>query len=206
MDETHFRLNEARKRTIVAEGECPFVQVTQNSQYASRYDMITFISGKEVFPPIIYSPQDRKRLGVKGITSEMLNNFIADFLARAIAGTDRYPLFLLCDQAKIHNVQAMRESFEIGLCFEIVDISKLPPESAKRLSPLDNGLLHDWKQRCRRHYPITKNNIKQIMSDEFNNITTKQLKSYYNACGLTSARDTYFDCPAPATHQHKRDK
>ena len=164
--------------------------------------MITFLSGEEVFLPMIYSPEDRKQLKVDGITGDMLNSFIEDYLGRAIAAKDRYPLYLLCDKSKIHNIEKMKESFQNGLCFEIVDISFLPTQSAKRLSPLDNSLYADWKRRCRQHHTITPDNIRQIMSDEWEQTAKEKIKAYYKHCGLTYSSDPYHDCPLPTVHQH----
>jgi hypothetical protein len=206
MDETYFRLSDAPRSTLVFPGESEYVEVADNSHYAARYDMITFISGDKVFPPVIYSPEDRKALKVDGIRSEMVNDFITDYLARSIAALDRYPLFLLCDKSNAHNLEKMKESFELGLCFEIVDISKLPTQAAKRVSPLDNGIYADWKKRCRSHYPINKKNIEQIMSDEWEKTTPKQIAACYKHCGLTPAHNPYFDCPAPSSHQHFNNK
>jgi hypothetical protein len=206
MDETYFRLSDAPHSTLVFPGESEYVEVEQNSHYAARYDMITFISGEKVFPPIIYSPEDRKALKVDGIRGWMINDFITDYLARASAALDQYPLYLLCDKSNAHNLEEMKESFELGLCFEIVDISKLPTQAAKRVSPLDNGIYADWKKRCRSHYPITKKNIKQIMSDEWEKTTAKQIKKCYKHCGLTNTHNPYFDCPAPSSHKHQMNK
>jgi len=202
MDETYYTLSEAPKRTLVYPGHKALVQVFDNSRYAGRYDMISFISGEKVHPPIIFSPEERKERRVKGITSDMLNSYIEDYLARSIAALDKYPLYLLCDKSSIHNPSKMKESFENGLCFEIVDISFLPTKSAKRLSPLDNGLYHSWKEGCRNHFPLTPKNIKQIMSDEWENIEQEKITAAYRHCGLTRARDPYFDCPLPALHRH----
>lgn len=202
MDETHFKLNECARKTLVVPGESECIVVHDSTSYAGRYDMICFISGEEVFPPMIYSPKDREELGVKGITGDMLNSFIEDYLARAIAAKDRYPLYLLCDKSTIHNIEKMKEAFQNGLCFEIVDISFLPTQAAKRLSPLDNSLFADWKNRCRDHHPITPENIKQIMSDEWERTAKEKIKAYYKHCALARRRNPYHDCPLPTVHQH----
>lgn len=202
LDETYLRISDSPRQTLLMPSETECVIVEENSSYAARYDMITFVSGEEVFPAKIYSPQDRAQLGVSGITTDMLHAFIEDFLGRAIAATDRYPLYLLCDKSTIHKIDQLKESFENGFCFEIVDISLLPTKSAKRLSPLDNGLYHDWKERCRKHYPISYSNIKQIMNDEWEKTTKEQLRSYYKHCLFSRGSNVYQDCPLPNVHLH----
>ena len=49
-------------------------------------------------------------------------------------------------------------------CQDVQDIWFMPKQAAKRMSPLDNALFHDWKERCRKREPIRKNNIEQIMA------------------------------------------
>jgi hypothetical protein len=60
LDETHLRLNEAPAHTLVAPGESAYVVVEDTTAYAKRYDMIACCTGKEVLPPIIYTPDERK--------------------------------------------------------------------------------------------------------------------------------------------------
>jgi hypothetical protein len=202
MDESSFRLNECARKTLVAPGESEKVMVEENTSYASRYDIIGFLSHQGVLPPIIYSPEERKILHTDGITGDMLNSFIEDYLARSVAALDIYPMFLLCDRSRIHNCEKMKESFENGLCFEVIDISFLPAQAAKRLSPLDNCLFADWKRRCREHYPITAANIKQIMSDEWERTPISKVEAYYKHSLFLQRADVYGDCPLPSLHHH----
>ena len=79
---------------------------------------------------------------------------------------------------------------------------KMPPMAAKRLSPLDNALFHDWKEAVRKHGPMTLRNMEQVMADEWNKWTKDQIQPHYKHCGLTGYTDVYADCPSPATHEH----
>jgi len=203
MDETHLRVSDAPSTTLVAPNEREYIIVNDNTSYAARYDMICFISGTRVFPVIIYTPEDRTRMKVSGITSEMLNNYIVNHLGPSLGAYDRYPLYILCDRAPIHNIEKMKESFIEGYCHEVREIRLMPAKSAKRLSPLDNGLFHDWKERCRKHAPLTKNNIVSIMSLEWERTTSRQLNTHYKHCGLTYSRDVYADCPKPDLQEHE---
>jgi len=78
----------------------------------------------------------------------------------------------------------------------------MPPKAAKRMSPLDNALFHDWKEAVRRHGPLTLDNIEQVMADEWNNITADMIHAHYKHCLLMRDDDVYADCPAPASHRH----
>ena len=64
-DETYVRIGFCRTHTLVAPGEQPYVVVDDTDKYAPRYDMIACCSGERVFPPIIFSPEDRRGMDVR---------------------------------------------------------------------------------------------------------------------------------------------
>jgi hypothetical protein len=200
LDETALRLSEAPTHTIVLPGEQSYVLATETSSYSKRYDMIACCVGDRVLLPKIFSPRERASAEARGINGPMLLQFIDDVLAQAVEGLDRYPLTLVLDRASIHlNVDAIRQAFLDRGSGSIKDILLMPPNAAKRTSPLDNSLFHDWKEECRKHTPATARNIKQIMNDA---LMKRDPKPHYKHCGLTRSKDVYFDCPAPAVHRH----
>jgi len=196
------KVNEAPKRTLVAEGQKQYVVATDTSSYSARFDMIACITGDRVLPPIIYSPADRRRLGVQGITLDMLKNYISDLLAQSVGAVDQYPMILVFDRSTIHHSDEVLVEFHLNGGQNLKEVIKMPTQSAKRLSPLDNGLFHDWKQRVRQHGPLTEQNMKTVMSDEWNATTKQQLKSYFHHCGITYGSPQYADCPRPSAHLH----
>jgi hypothetical protein len=204
LDETRMRLNEAPARTLACPGEKEYVVVEDTSAYAKRFDMIACCTGKEVLPPIIYTPDERKELNVKGINTKMLVKYIQDILAQACGALDRYPLYLILDKATCHSKPKLLEAFHDNGCQSLVDIWFMPTQAAKRMSPLDNSIFHEWKERVRKRHPITKNNIEQLMSDEWNNIPPNHLSHHYKHCGLVGRGNVYFDCPQPTSHKHKQ--
>lgn len=195
LDETHLRLSETPNHTLVLPDHQPYVEATETSQYSQRYDMIAACVGDRVLVPKIFSPTDRINASSSGINRRMLLTFIDDILAQAVEGLDRYPLTLVLDRASIHmNTDAILQAFRDRSSESITQILLMPPNSAKRLSPLDNSLFHSWKEECRKKCPATKVNIKRIMSDAWNKMEPQQ---YYRHCGLTRSKDVYFDCPDP---------
>jgi hypothetical protein len=200
LDETALRLSEAPTHTIVLPGEQAYVEVTETSTYSKRYDMIACCVGDRVLLPKIFSPAERAGADVRGINGAMLHQFIDDTLAQAVEGLERYPLTLVLDRASIHlNLDALRQTFSDRGSQSIKDILLMPPNAAKRLSPLDNSLFHVWKEECRKHCPATARNIERIMSDAWNKMDPKP---HYKHCGLTENKDVYFDCPEPNKHRH----
>lgn len=200
LDETALRLSEAPTHTLVLPHQQPFVIASETSSYASRYDMIACCVGDRVLLPKIYSPKDRSDAAVKGINGAMLQQFIDDTLAQAVEGLDRYPLTLVLDRAPIHlRIDSLLQAFRDRSSESITEILLMPPYAAKRLSPLDNALFHDWKEECRKQCPATKRNVQQIMNDAWMKMKPQP---HYRHCGLTRNTDPYFDCPAPGIHQH----
>jgi len=205
LDETALRLSAAPTHTIVLPGEQAYVLASDTSSYAARYDMIAVCTGVETLLPKVFTPKERAGAQVRGVNSAMLHQFIDDTLAQAVEGLDRYPLTLVLDKATIHkNVDAIRQAFHDRGSQAIKDILLMPPNAAKRMSPLDNALFHDWKEACRKRCPVTKRTIEQVMADAWNKLPARLLHSHYKNCGLVRRTDPYFDCPDPAGHQHAR--
>jgi hypothetical protein len=200
LDETALRLSEAPTRTLVLPGRQPFVLATETASYARRYDMIACTAGDRVLLPKIYSPEERSDAGVKGINGAMLIQFIDDTLAQAVEGLDRYPLTLVLDRAPIHtNIDRIMQAFHDRGSQSIKAILLMPPNAAKRLSPLDNSIFHDWKEEVRKHCPVTAETIRQVMNDAWEKV---KAAPHYKHCGLTRNTDPFFDCSAPSIHRH----
>lgn len=200
LDETALRLSEAPTHTLVLPHQQSYVVATETSSYSKRYDMIACCTSDRVILPKIYSPKERSDANVKGINGTMLQQFIDDTLAQAVEGLDRYPLTLVLDRAPIHtNIDAIKQAFHDRGSQSIKEILLMPPNAAKRLSPLDNSIFHDWKEEVRKHCPVTKNTIEQVMNDAWEKVKPA---SHYKHCGLKRNTDPYFDCPAPDIHRH----
>lgn len=200
LDETLKREGDVDSLSIFLPGQPPYIETSVTTKYAARYDMIAACTGKEVLMPSIYAPTERGA----GITTSILIRFIDNLLAQQLRALDRYPLLLFLDRASIHNEEKIMEALRDRGCGEVTEIIKLPPSSAKRVSPLDNSLFNLWRQRVLAAGPLTKSNIKQRMSDAWNSITQKEIHAQYKHCGLLRHQDVYFDCPDPAAHRHCR--
>lgn len=201
LDETAARLSEAQTSTIVLPGEKQYVLATDTSSYAKRFDMIACCNGKQVFAPCIYTPKERSDAGVKGINTEMLVDYILNTLGQETWALDKPPLTLVVDRARIHHEERVMDAFrERG--GHVQQLLKMPATAAKRLSPLDNSLFHDWKEAVRKHGPLTLRNMEQVMADEWNRLPTDKIAAHYKHCGLTGRSDVYSDCPQPTRHKH----
>lgn len=199
LDETHKREGDVEKYTITLPGEPSFITTSSTSKYAQRYDMIACCSGTTPLPPIIYSPNER----ASGITQHMLLEYIRNLLAQAAGALDTYPLVLVLDRATIHNEQKIIDEFHDWGCQELVEVVKMPPAAAKRLSPLDNSLFNVWRQRVLDAGPLTKSNVKSRMMNAWTSLSATDIRKQFRHCGLMRGADVYFDCPNPSVHKHK---
>ena len=201
MDEVAVKLNEGENYTLVLPGEKEYVTVTDTTSYSKRYDMIALCNGDRVLPPVIYTPKDRSGLNVKGITKKMLEQAVDSILAQAVGGIDEYPLYLVIDNACIHQQDLLQVFHDRG-CQDVEQVMFMPTQAAKRMSPLDNALFHTWKNNIRKHAPLTDDNVVNVMSDEWNKIKSRDIRSQYRKCLLMRYQNVYEDCPAPNVHHH----
>jgi hypothetical protein len=200
LDESACRLSEADTHTLVAPGEMAYVIASETTAYSKRYDMIAVCNGERVLLPKIFTPGERAGAEARGINKAMLLQYIDDTLAQSAEGIDLYPLILIADLAPIHkDTDSILEAFHDRGSEAIKEVLLMPPCAAKRLSPLDNSLFHDWKEEVRRHCPLTEANIVQVMSDSLNRMDPAP---HYHHCGLMRGTDVYFDCPDPHGHKH----
>lgn len=131
----------------------------------------------------------------------MLIEYIAETLAPEVLALGLKNPVLMLDRASIHSEKRITKAFsECGV--ELKEVIKIPTQSAKRLSPLDNSLFHDWKEKVRKSCPLTEENIEPSMITAWNAVTVKQIQGHYRNCGLIRQSDAYADCPNPAVHQH----
>ena len=164
--------------------------------------MIAACTGNEVLIPKVFTPKERSDAEVKGINESMLLQFIDDVLAQAVEGLDRYPMYLILDKSTIHQPAKIIQAFQDRSSYSISNVLLLPTQAAKRLSPLDNSLFHTWKERVRVHCPLTLESIQQVMVDEWNRITKREIRAQYKHCKMMTNQDEYEDCPEPSQHCH----
>jgi hypothetical protein len=60
LDETALRLSAAPNHTLTLPNEQPFVETTDTSSYAARYDMIAACNWDGVLLPKVFTPDQRK--------------------------------------------------------------------------------------------------------------------------------------------------
>lgn len=107
----------------------------------------------------------------------------------------------MLDNTRIHNSDKNTEAFaSYGVSIERLIYN--PTLAAKRLSPLNNALFHDWKQRICSRCPLSLAELPGIMIDEWEGIDKELIQAHYRHCGFVRGCDPYFDCPKPHVHKH----
>ena len=204
LDETYIRIGIHPGRTVVAPGQQRYIVVEDTDAYAPRYDMIACIAGDWVFPPIIFTPEDRMDWDVRGVRKWMLYKYIHDVLAQAVEALDEYGVVLVMDRASIHNPEEMLQEFQDAGCGIIKEVRLMPAYAGKRLNPLDNAIFYEWKEAVRAEGPINKQNIVSIMHKKWMDIPPEHIWAHYHHCALMCANDPYKDCPDPSAHRHPK--
>ncbi len=79
---------------------------------------------------------------------------------------------------------------------------KFCDQVAKRVSPLDNTLFYEWKERIRRHSLLTEETLRTTMINKWYNTKEENIKHHYDHCAITRGQDVYKDCLSPLKHRH----
>lgn len=202
LDETQCRTNIVPTHTLVLPEYSPEVIVVDNDKYAHRIDMFACVHISKTLPARTFTTLERSELGVKGLNTSMLLEYIRDDLGPAVRELGQSSCVLVLDKAPIHKcAKKIIDTFrECGATIE--RLIYYPTAGAKRLSPLDNSLFHRWKECVRDRCPVLEADLPDIMIEEWSKLAPAQIKSYYKHCGYHADRDLYFDCPNPSVHQH----
>lgn len=201
LDESHVELGIAPTRTVVLPDDQPIVEVEESGSYTRRYDTLHCCSINRVFEMMIVTPEERAETEVKGIRSAKIKSWLTAVVARQVRTLNLPYVYVMCDRASIHTKKGIIEAFAQG-GVAVTQVILMPARSAKRLSPLDNALFHDWKFKITDKSTVTTANIESRMVDAWNALSAKQIHSHFRNCGLMRGCDVYFDCPEPAVHQH----
>jgi hypothetical protein len=188
--------------TLVLPHQPAYVLATDTTAYAKRFDMIACVHFDGLFTPLIVSPADRTAAKVKGLTADILVQYIRDTLGPEVAALPQRSYVLMLDRASIHSAARITQAFqECGV--ELERLVYLPTQAAKRASPLDNTVFSGFKQQVRERCPITLENAAQSMIDSWSSIQPDFIRAQYHNCKLMRYDDVYEDCPCPEEHRHR---
>lgn len=187
IDETNIKEDVIPQTTLVLSGDSGEVPVRQPESYAPRLDIIGSITSEVALPMTIFTPQQRKSLGTKGVTAAMFNSYIQENLGPALNGMDIDDMILVLDNARIHNVNSVERALDNAGVDNVKEILLLPKQSAKKVSPLDNALWNAFKQRVQEGLKNKRATLNQVQSKAravWESLEPELLESEYRQCRL----------------------
>ena len=184
------------RRTLVAPDYQPYILVNKPSAYAERYDFIRAINGSEPIACKTWSPEDRAIRGVKGVRKEAVNEWIVNDLAPSINRLGDNDIYLVCDKSRAHNRLDMLQALNAGHCGSVVDVLFMPSVSAKYVSPLDNLIWHSIKEAARKHHPLRRDDIPEVLSRTFFELSKEEICNAYRKCAISAKTNVYYDKPS----------
>ena len=119
--------------------------------------------------------------------------FIRSKVAPAIVEVGVKEPKVVVDKALRITAAEIREELKEGGVNDALPPLVMPRATAKYLSPLDNTLWHELKDRVRKRKPTTASGMAGIIREEWNAITPAHLHHYYHHCGLTRRSDPHTD-------------
>lgn len=170
-------------------GQEPVAPLETPSAYAPRLDFIAACSGQEPFPGYVITPEDRKRMDVKGVRTASFTDFVRHYLAPALNESKQDNFVLVLDKSPIHNTDKIKEALDKAGCDKVARILVLPKETAKKVSPLDNALFHDWKENIRKKKGLKKigvDELEDLMETEWAALKPAKLASHFHKSKLFS--------------------
>ena len=117
--------------------------------------------------------------------------FIRTKLARSIVEVGLKEVKVVVDKALRITATEVREELKAGGVDDALPPLVMPRATAKHLSPLDNTLWHEVKDRVRARKPTTVEGLARTFQEEWNHVTPDHLRGYYRHCGLTRSIDPH---------------
>jgi len=191
--------SEPRKlRAISPRGTTPRVRAEKHEKYEPRVDMwgaITY-SGPLVCETLTSKQRKKvtnsktKKKGVKGYTKSLVKKFLKTKLAPKIKELKQGPIICM-DKGLAFKVEEVKEAIHDGGGTNLCDVWFFPTNTAKFVSPLDNNIWHELKERVRAQKPATEDSTARTLQRQFMATQPTAIENYYRHCSLTRRSDPY---------------
>jgi hypothetical protein len=188
MDETRCMSNSVPHYSLASPGQRAHVQVV-NETFGLRLDVIDSCAVDALGPYRIITPSDRVALGVKGITKDMFLDFFETMMVPFASFRFEPKNVFVVDKARIHDLNRMYDVAAELMPDTTVEVWTMPTNSAKFLSPLDNGFHAELQQGFAELIEKTdrsENAAVECVHSFMRSNGGANLHSYYRHCGLTS--------------------
>jgi hypothetical protein len=188
-DETPFLSNAVPVYSLGLPGQ-PASASVDRERFGLRVDVIDSCAVDEIGPHKIVTPTMRRSLGVKGVAQAIMEEFFMQDLIPFVTQHEVPKTVFIVDKSSAHSYQAWHDIAEEMMPDLFGGLWTLPTNSAKLLSPLDNGFHSELKQHYSTLLQYTSRTEAEVVSAidcAFNICDTRNLVYYYHRCGLYAA-------------------
>ncbi len=99
---------------------------------------------------------------------------------------------IICmDKGLAFKEEEVKEAIHDGGGTNLCDVWFFPTNTAKFVSPLDNNLWHELKDRVRAQKPATEDSTARTLQRQFMATQPTAIENYYRHCSLTRRSDPY---------------
>lgn len=193
MDQSAVRMGDPPSRSIVPPGCAAVVIAPTNALFPDRIDIMGACAIDRTLALQIMTPAQRKQRGIKGWRKVQVLDFIRKRLAPSMNQLEGERFALCMDKALSIKSQEALETLRAGGCRRAQFAWHIPTGAAKHVSPLDNSLWHEYKQRVRQHRAPDIDTLCRVLRAEWKKQSSENLHAYYRHCGLTRAADPHKD-------------
>lgn len=190
LDETHVTTNAVPHYSLGLPQQKVHIQVDRE-QFGIRVDLIDSCAVDALGPYRIISASERRSLGTKGVQKEMFLDFFKSMMIPFANLRGEAKTVFVVDKSRVHDTQRMFELAEDTMPDILVKIWSLPTNSAKFLSPLDNGF-HSDLQRGFAHLientDRSEKSVVECLHEFMYRYDPSKLHAYYHHCDLMRSR------------------
>ena len=189
IDQSAIYLGAIPLRTIVPADESPTIATPVTTYFPPRVVVIGGVAYGATLPLQIMTPDDRKRLGIKGWRKRMVLDWMRVCLAPSINALGVDGMVVVADKALRIRPADIVDAVRAGGCSRVRTAWLIPTAAAKLVSPLDNTLWHEYKERVRKRLPTNIKQLRRALLDEWQAIDPEHIRNYYRHCALTRTAD-----------------
>jgi hypothetical protein len=186
LDETHVLSNAVPLYSLAPAGEKVHLTVDRES-FAIRVDVLDSCAVDALGPYRIVSAFERRQMHVKGIRKDMFLEFFEDEIVPFARLRMEPKTVFIVDKSSVHDQQEMFTVADELLPDTIVKVWRLPTNSAKFLSPLDNGFHSELQcsfAELVQYTDRSESAVVDCVQEFFVHFDPFKLRSFYHHCGL----------------------
>lgn len=189
IDQSRINLNPGPNMGLAPLGAPAVIKAPKPAHWEPRIDFMGACSGSQLLALETKSATERKEEKVKGWRKNHVLAFVRDQLAPAITAAHLSGVTVVLDRALRIRPDDVTAALVAGGVHDAKEALVLPAGTAKYISPLDNTLWHEMKQRIRARAITTEDEAVAAIREEWEAVSVSHLRNYYHHCALTARTD-----------------